>query len=229
MVSDSQNPGPIHFSLNDLCEQAEGFWQRWPGARADDLGQRFVSPDEAGQLHLPLAGPRAAPMEQIGDYAERLSESGGEGDDCQLVLLLRAGAMAFGCWRGGELLQHKAVRKYVVRGSGKAQSTHLKTRGKSRYGSRLRLQNWRRLLAETNERVRDCEHEFGPFKRIFYSVPIRVFSELFEADPKPVFARDARELQRLPFHVHRPDYEELLRVRRMLLTGRVDLPPIVGG
>ena len=69
MVSDSQNPGPIHFSLNDLCEQAEGFWQRWPGARADDLGQRFVSPDEAGQLHLPLAGPRAAPMEQIGDYA----------------------------------------------------------------------------------------------------------------------------------------------------------------
>ena len=165
MVSDPQNPRPIRFSLADLYEQVEGFWQRWPGARADDLGQRFLSPDGAGQLHLPLAGPRAVPMEQIGDYAERLSEDGVEGAECQLLLLLRAGAMAFGCWRGGELLQHKAVRKYVVRGSGKAQSTHLKTRGKSRYGSRLRLQNWRRFtiyargLQRLSSRLRSSQRE----------------------------------------------------------------------
>src|SRR5690606_22431017 len=98
------------------------------------------------------------------------------------------------------------------------------TRGKSRDGSRLRLQNWRSLLGETNERVRDCQEQFGPFDRIFYGVPVRVFSELLQADPGPPFSRDAHELQRLPMHVHRPDYEELLRVRAWLERGRIELP-----
>ena len=70
----------------------------------------------------------------------------------------------------------------------------------------------------------DCAQQFGPFERIFYGVPIRVFSELFEADPKPSFGRDAPELQRIPMHVHRPDHEELLRVRAQLLRGSVALP-----
>jgi hypothetical protein len=214
----------IRFALADLAEQAEGFWQRWPEARADEVGEQFVSADGSGRLRLPLASPRALPQEQIGDYCERLPPDGLDHQECQLVLLLRAGAMAFGCWRSGELLQHKAVRKYVVRGSGKAQSTHLKTRGKSRYGSRLRLQNWRNLLGETNARVRDCSEQFGPFDRVFYGVPVRVFSELLAADPSPVFAREAAQLQRLPMHVHRPDFEELLRVRAWLERGRIELP-----
>ena len=214
----------IRFGLVDLCEQAGGFWQRWPEARADQVGEQFVAADGTGRLRLPLAGPRARPLERIGDYCERLPADPADHPECQLVLLLRAGAMAFGCWRGDDFLQHKAVRKYVVRGSGKAQSTHLKTRGKSRYGSRLRLQNWRGLLAETNERVSDCAAQFGPFQRIFYGVPVRVFSELFAADPAPCFSRDAPELQRLPMHVHRPDFDELLRVRAWLERGRMELP-----
>ena len=44
-------------------------------------------------------------------------------------------------WRDDELVAHKVVKKYVVRGRGRAQPLHLKTRGKSRYGSRLRLAN----------------------------------------------------------------------------------------
>ena len=143
----------------------------------------------------------------------------------QLLLLLRAGAMAFGCWRGPELVQHKAVRKYVVRGSGKAQSTHLKTRGKSRYGSRLRLQNWRSLLTETSERVRACEEQLGPFDRVFHAAPVRVFSELFDARAKPPFSRDDNRLQKVSMHVHRPDHAELLRVGRWLQRGCVELLP----
>jgi len=224
MASGSASFRSIRFGLAELVEQVEGFWQRWPEARADALGEQFVAAAGSGRLRLPLAGPRATSGEQIGDYCERLPADVHGRDECQLVLLLRAGAMAFGCWRGSELVQHKAVRKYVVRGSGKAQSTHLKTRGKSRYGSRLRLQNWRSLLGETNERVSDCQEQFGPFDRIFYGVPVRGFSGLFEADPEPAFSRDARELQRLPMHVHRPDYEELLRVRAWLERGHVELP-----
>lgn len=229
MSRDPSDSRVIRFALGDLAEQAEAFWQRFPAACADAAGEQFTNPEGAcsegaGRLRLPFVGPRAVAGERIGDYVERLPEDGGASEEAQLVLLLRAGAMAFGCWRGGELVQHKAVRKYVVRGSGKAQSTHLKTRGKSRYGSRLRLQNWRSLLAETNERVADCQEQFGPFARIFYATPVRVFSDLFEADPKPPFSRDANELQKVPIHVHRPDHEELLRVRAWLMRGSVELP-----
>jgi hypothetical protein len=140
------------------------------------------------------------------------------------VLLLRAAGAAVGYWHGDELLHHKAMRKYVVRGHGKAQPTYAKTRGKSRYGARLRMQNWRRMLAETNERLCEYWQLNGAPERVFYSVPVRVFAELWTAPQKPPFEpRDVR-LQRLPVHVHRPDFAELLRVRVWLGRGRLELP-----
>lgn len=229
MVDEPATTRTVRFSLGDLAEQVEAFAQRWPGARADAHGRAFVAPPDpergavtAGELHLPLVGPRAIAGEPIGDYAERVALE--PPDEVQLVLLLRASGMALGLWRGDELLQHKAVRKYVVRGNGKAQATHLKTRGKSRYGSRLRLQNWRSLLAETNERWRDLDETRGPIERVFWSAPVRVWSALFDAEPPPPRARDDGVLQRIPLHVHRPDHEELLRVRRELGRGRLELP-----
>lgn len=224
MPSDPSESQVIRFVLGDLAEQAEAFWHRWPEARSDENGEQFVAADGIATLRLPFAGPRALGGERIGDYCERLPDDGGVTAEVQLVLLIQAGAMAFGCWLGDELVQHKAVRKYVVRGNGKAQGTHLKTRGKSRYGSRLRLQNWRSLLRETNERVASCQEQFGTFDRIFHAAPVRVFSELFEADPGPPFSRNANELQKVPIHVHRPDHEELLRVRAWLERGSVELP-----
>jgi len=214
-MTDAPEPRTIRFALTELAEQVDAFWQRFPGARADDDGAAFEA--EGATLWLPLAAPRARASEPVGDYAERLEAR----DEVQVVLLLQAGAMAFGCWRGAELMQHKAVRKYVVRGNGKSQATHLKTRGKSRYGSRLRLQNWKSLLRETNERLADCEAQFGPFDQIFHAVPVRVWPELFAVEPAPVFGRDDERLRRLPLHVHRPDHAELLRVRRQLLAGRI--------
>ncbi|MEZ6037843.1 MAG: hypothetical protein R3F29_10210 [Planctomycetota bacterium] len=217
-MSGSVERRTIAFGLPDLAEQLEAFVARWPAARADVDAHAFAV-DEA-RLALPLAAPRPLQGEWPMDYVERLPGP----VELQVVLLLRAGAMAFGCWRGAELLQHKAVRRYVVRGSGRAQATHLKTHGKSRYGSRLRLQNWKRLLGETNERLADCFALHGVPDRLFFGVPVRVLSELFAAEPPPPFARDAALLQRLPLHVHRPDHEELLRVRAATLRGVVELP-----
>jgi hypothetical protein len=122
------------------------------------------------------------------------------------------------------LLHHKASRRYVVRGHGKAQPLHRKTRGKSRYGARLRLQNWKRLLAETNARLRDYWRDFGAPERVFLAVPVRTLPELLAAEPAPPFARDDPRLQRVPMHVHRPDFAELQRVRRWLGSGRLEVP-----
>ncbi len=210
----------VRFPLADLAEHAEAFAARWPDARADTNGVSFVAAAAGARLRVPLAGPRVRPEERIGDYLARMPGP----PEQQVVLLLRAGAMAIGWWRGDELLHHKAERKYVVRGHVKAQPLHAKTRGKSRYGARLRLQNWKRLLGETNERLREWWHELGAPHRVFHAVPVRAFSELRAADPPPPFDRDDTILQRLPMHVHRPDFAELRRVRGWLCHGRLELP-----
>lgn len=213
-------PRVVRFPLADLGEQLEAFAMRWPRAVADARGWVFHVAAEGARLRVPLAALRVCPGEAIGAYLARLQPV----RERQVVLLLQAGAVAVGYWEGDELLAHKAMRKYVVRGHGKAQPAHLKTRGKSRYGSRLRLQNWKRLLAATNERLLADWERFGAPERIFYAAPVRGLGDLFAAEPPPPFARDAAELQRVPMHVHAPDFTELRRVRGWLRHGRLELP-----
>lgn len=208
----------VRFPLADLTLQIEAFAVRWPAAQADRTGESFVS--EEASLHVPLLAPRPSPGEAISDYRARLPGP----PETAVVLLLQAGAMAFGCWHGDELLRHKAVRKYVVRGHGRAQPLHRKTTGKSRYGSRLRLQNWQRLLVETNERLRECWRELGTPERVFVAIPVRVWSDLAATDPPPPFERGDANVQRVPVHVHRPDFTELQRVHGSLAHGRLELP-----
>jgi Bacteroidetes VLRF1 release factor len=213
-------PKVVRFAWTDLAEQIQAFAARWPEAKADRRGLVFHAPAEAALLRVPLAATRVLPGENVRAYANRLEVALGR----QVIVLLQAGAVALGYWDGEELVRHKAMRKYVVRGHGKAQPTHLKTRGKSRYGARLRLQNWQRLLAETNVRLREYWHELGPPDRVFHAAPVRGWVDLFTASPSPPFGRDAAPLQRLPMHVHRPDFAELQRVRGWLLLGRLELP-----
>ncbi len=210
----------IRFALPELPEQLEAFAERWPDAVADERGRTLLSPDESARLVPPLLAAPPTAGEPVRDYLGRLEIAVG----LHVVLLVRAAGVALGYWDGEKLLRHKAIRKYVIRGKGRAQPTHLKTQGKSRYGSRLRLQNWRKLLAETNQRLRDWWEERGEPEHVFLSVPVRVFSDLCAADPPPPFAAGDPRLRRIPLHVHRPDHEELLRVRRWLAHGRVELP-----
>lgn len=210
----------MRFDLADLGEQIEAFLQRWPQATADRRAQVFRG-EPGALLRVPLLAPRVLPGERLGAYVHRLPGA----RERSVLLLLRAGAMAVGYWDGDELLHHKAVRRYVVRGHGKAQSLHAKTKGRSRYGARLRLQNWQRLLAETNERLGDYWHEYGAPERTFVAAPVRVLADLAAAEPAPPW-RDPACLQRVPMHVHRPDHAELLRVRSWLARGRLELPAV---
>jgi hypothetical protein len=209
----------VRFPLVDLVEQVEAFLQRWPDARADRRGLAFRS-GEGASLRVPLLAPRVPPGEPLVAFRERLP---GPVERC-LVLLLQAGAMALGAFDGDELIEHKAIRRYVVRGHGKAQPLHRRTRGKSRYGSRLRLQNWQRLLVETNERLHRHVADHGEPERVFVAMPIRVANDLWAVEPAPPFARDDARLQRVPMHVHRPDFAELRRVHHWLAHGRLELP-----
>ena len=215
------SPGPrvVHFPLLDLGEQIGDFAVAWPDAVADPGGTAFVAAGGA-RLVLPLAAPRARPGESVGGYQERLPGP----VERHALLLFRAAGVALGYWEGDDLVQHKALRRYIVRGHGKAQPTHLESRGKSRYGSRLRLQNWQRQLAETNAWLTAAFARHGEPERIFVAVPVRALGALFAVEPAPPFARDDARVQRLPLHVFRPDFAELQRVRGWMRFGRLELP-----
>lgn len=170
--------------------------------------------DDRAEFHPPLVfKPRM--VATVDDYLRAWT---GELPSCCIVLM-RAGASAIGLWHGETLIAHKALKKYVVRGHGKAQTSHLATKGKSRYGSRLRLQNAKRQLEETNERLADWWRDHGCPDIVLYAAPDRLWSDVFAATPKPPFARE--HAVRIPMHVYTPDHEELLRVRRLALRGRI--------
>ena len=175
--------------------------------------------DDAPELRidLPAVLPRlvvgADPREWLAMLPERLG--------VEAAVLLRAGSAALGVWHDDVLVHHKVFKRYVVRGNGKAQAAHLRSKGKSRYGSRLRLQNAQRLLVEVNERLAEWELAAGPFETIHFACPVRLWADLMNTTPPPPFAADDPRLRKVTFHVHEPDFEELQRVRDRLRRGRV--------
>ncbi|MGE3172611.1 MAG: hypothetical protein AB7O97_08280 [Planctomycetota bacterium] len=223
-----QPPGPspssARFPWQDTAEQLDDFALRFPQAGACARGRSFVDADSGARLVLPFVLPPPTPGEAVTAFAARAGTPALARPGPHVVVLLQAGAMALGYWDDDELLLHKAQKRYVVRGRGKAQPLHLRTRGKSRYGSRLRLQNWRRLLGECSERLRAWWDDPGPARQVFVAIPPRAQAALFAGEPPPPFGADDPRLRRIPRHVHVPDHRELLAVRRWLGRGRLVLP-----
>ncbi|MAG55515.1 MAG: hypothetical protein CMJ83_04415 [Planctomycetes bacterium] len=182
----------------------------------DESRRCFIACDDPGVfLRPPPVYPITDDVASAEAYLERLDPDLG----AVVVLLLQAGASAMGYWRDDALIRHKCLKRYVVRGQGRAQPLHAKTRGKSRYGSRLRLQNAKRQLEETNLKLREWWSEEGEPDRIFFSVPVRTWPELNAATPSPPFPRDDARLVKIPRDVHVPNFEELARTWRFLGQG----------
>lgn len=181
----------------------------------------FVRRDGAGHVVVRFRPPAvlSAPSASVEAFARSLpaADAGHDALGLQGVILVQAGAAAVGLWSGEDLVDHKAFKRYVVRGKGKAQPTHLATKGKSRYGSRLRLQNHRRLLEEVGARVGSWwDGGSGP-TRCFRGAPQRLWSELLPLLPEAL--ADAESLRTT---VRVPDFEELRRIRRWMLRGRIE-------
>lgn len=182
-----------------------------------DNGRDFVAPGI--RVRPPLILPVDPVMRTVEAYLADLPEAPGR----QLVVLLQAGAAALGVFDGGANRHTKSLKKYVVRGRGRAQPTHLKTGGKSRYGSRLRLQNARALFVEVNEKLHEWVDEGGPPDHVFYSCPVRMWPELFATTPGPPFRRD--RLIKIPMDLPVPTTEVLLRSYTAMSWGRIEHDP----
>lgn len=194
----------------EVLPEAERRWFDW----TDGDGERL-------RIHPPLLAPIQDGHRHLADYVDDLpDELGGH-----LVMLMQAGASSLGWFHGGECRATKSFRRYVVRGKGRAQPTHLKSKGKSRYGSRLRLQNAEALLLETTERTQDWWDEFGPAESVLVNCPVRLWASLLESEPAPPFVAAGTPVMKIPKDLPKPTTELLERTYRFCCYGRFEPAP----
>ena len=169
-----------------------------------------------------LAARRSGPAHQRDPLAKILASLPPHPPN-QCLVLMQAGAVSIGYFEAGEAVATKTMKRYVVRGRGRAQAAFLRTKGKSRYGSRLRLQNAVRLLNDTNLKLTEYWQRFGAPAQIFVAAPARLWSDLFRVKSDPPFDRD-QEVDAIPLDIPEPTTEVLLRSYKSLCYGRIERP-----
>ncbi|MEB2784203.1 hypothetical protein [Algoriphagus persicinus] len=138
-------------------------------------------------------------------------------DDFHLALvMIRAGIAVTGYFHNGVMLDHKVFRAYMVRQKqGKSQIKYLKTKGKSRAGSRLRLGESDRFFEEINERLQQYNADY-PISTWGISCSKTLWPYFFGSGTPPPFPKKSENLLSIPFHVQQPDFETLQSIHKKL-------------
>jgi hypothetical protein len=125
------------------------------------------------------------------------------------LALIRAGQAVTGYFHQGHLIDHKVFRAYMVRQKqGKSQIKHLKTKGKSRAGSRIRLAETNQFFEEINERLTSYSDQY-PINLWGISCAKTMWPYFFSSDIAPPFSPKANNLIEVPFHISQASFEEL--------------------
>ncbi len=136
-----------------------------------------------------------------------------------LIILIQAGNSALAYTKEGRIEKHKVIKKYMVRKKqGKSQISFLKTKGKSRAGSRVRLANTVLFFEEINEKLLEWT-KGNDIGRILYSWPVSMTALIFNSKIKPPFEKKDSRLIKIPMDVNIPNFAEIQRVNRFVITG----------
>lgn len=133
------------------------------------------------------------------------------------ITLVRAGKAALGYFHQGKLLDHKVFRAYMVRQKqGKSQFKYLKTKGKSRVGSRIRLEETELFFKDINQRLQVYKDQY-PLSFWGLGCGKTLWPLIFDGAVPPPFTSKSVELIQLPYPFSDASYEEL-QILEMRLT-----------
>jgi hypothetical protein len=138
-----------------------------------------------------------------------------------IILLIQSGSCATGYFENGINLDHKVFRAYMVRKKqGTSQIKYLKTKGKSRAGSRVRLAETVEFFENINERLQEyfAQHQID---RIAMSCSKTLLPYLFASKVTPPFDKRDPRIFKIPKHIHTPIYEVMLDTHKFLLKGEL--------
>ncbi|MEJ2545906.1 MAG: hypothetical protein P8Y99_17730 [Calditrichaceae bacterium] len=132
-----------------------------------------------------------------------------------VIILVQAGYGAVCYCNSGKIIEHKLIRKYMVRKKqGKAQITYLHSKGKSRAGSRIRLAQTVKFFEEINEQV-NAWIKNDELDRLLISCPPRLWGLLFQSKTKPQFSKKDPRILKIPMDIKIPNRDELNRVNKL--------------
>ncbi|WDE97015.1 hypothetical protein PQO03_03445 [Lentisphaera profundi] len=169
-------------------------------------------------LRLPAFYPTPKKQEPLWSYLEEHTLS--LDIPKYIVLLMESGRAAIGIFEDGKVLEHKNIRKYMVRKKqGKSQLNHLKTKGKSRYGSRLRLRESEAFFDEIIERL--STDTYSQCKQLIYHCPVRLKSCLYDAAEELKFDVNQFTWTRLGVDIKDCGFEEMKRLSQEIYFCRL--------
>lgn len=135
------------------------------------------------------------------------------------LILIRSDSATIGFVEDNELVQHKVITAYMTRRKqGKSQLNHLKTKGKSRAGSRVRLANTLHFFNSINEYLQD-HMPLYLIDRIAISCPKMLQPYFFNAEIETPFSKNDERLYSIPFHVDTPNFKNLKHIHFLVSYG----------
>ena len=138
-----------------------------------------------------------------------------------LMLLVQSGSAAIGVFEAETCLSHKVLTAYMIRKKqGKSQLKYLKTRGKSRAGSRVRLASTTTFFENINSRLA-IHFAAYQFDRIVFSCSKILLPHLFNSKTPTPFDRKDERIYHIPRHLYQPNFEVMLGMQRFLNKGEL--------
>lgn len=138
-----------------------------------------------------------------------------------VILLIQAGHGALGYLENENLIDHKMISTYMIRKKqGKSQIKFLKTKGKSRAGSRIRLANTIRFFEHINLRLQGY-FESHVIDRIAMSCSKTLIPYLFNSKVKCPFHKKDERIYMIPRDIRVPNFKVLQDTCQFLLKGEI--------
>lgn len=133
-----------------------------------------------------------------------------------VICIVQSSMGTVGLFHGNECLSHKVFSAYMVRKKqGVSQIKHLKTKGKSRAGSRMRLASGVEFFEGINGRLQK-HFEAHQIDRIAFSCSKILLPHFFGSKVEPPFDKKDERIIGVPRHVEKPTHEQMMKTQRFL-------------
>lgn len=140
-----------------------------------------------------------------------------------VLILIRSGQASVGLFENGELLDHKVFRAYMVRKKqGKSQIKYLKTKGKSRAGSRVRLAETLEFFDAINSRLNSYFDKYR-IDAIGLSCATTLIPYFYGGKENTPFNKTDNRVFKIPIHTDTPTFDALLHVNKFLNKSEFEL------
>ncbi|WNB18831.1 hypothetical protein [Marivirga arenosa] len=134
-----------------------------------------------------------------------------------IIILVHAGEASLAVSESDQIIEHKSFKAYMVRQKqGKSQIKHLKTKGKSKAGSRVRLASTDHFFNEINDKLNEWL-EYYNIDRIALSCNKTLFPFLFNRENAAIEKEDER-IYKIPKHIPEANFDNLLQIHKYLIS-----------